>query len=243
MDQIEQVDAEAQTVRVQPGCRLGDLNAALADDHLKFAPDPAWGDRSVVGGAIGNNSTGAHSLVYGKTDAYIESLELVLSDGTVVEFGDVRLETLRERAREGTGVEAAVTMEVLRILKEESAAVERAFPDLKRNVSGYNLDRLVAEGREARAQEAGRGVVNLGRLLAGSEGTLGVVTEATLSLEPIPSTKAVALLAYPTLIAAMEDVAPIMEHEPAAVEVMDDVLLELAGETTEFCELVANMVP
>jgi len=235
MSRVRETNPQRREVRVQAGCRLGDLNTELADHDLKFAPDPAWGDKSVVGGAIGNNSTGAHSLQYGKTDAYIESVEVVLSDGSVREFGEMDIEEVKQLAAGDTGIETAVAREVIRLVEDEAKAVQTAFPDLKRNVSGYNLNELVAE--------AEHGAVNLGRLLAGSEGTLAVITEATLSLEPIPETKAVTLLAYPDLVDAMEDIAPILEHDPAAIEVMDDVLLELAGETGEFGELVEEMVP
>ena len=98
MDAVESLDPDARRARAQPGVRLGDLNDRLADHGLKFAPDPAWGDKSALGGAIGNNSTGAHSLRYGKTDAYVESCEVVLADGTVTEFGEISTEELRERA-------------------------------------------------------------------------------------------------------------------------------------------------
>jgi len=252
MDGLVEADPEARTARVQPGLYLGDLNGALAPHDLKFAPDPAWGDKSAVGGAIGNNSTGSHSLKYGKTDAYIESCEAVLADGTVVEFGEVALEELRERAEGGdgdAGIEAAVASEVVRIVDQESEAVRDAYPNLKRNVSGYNLDRLVEESEASRASEASGGTasddgsVNLARLLAGSEGTLAVVTEATVSLEPVPETKAVALFGYEDLASAMEDVSPVLEHDPSAVEVMDDVLLGLARETGEFGDLVDETVP
>jgi len=73
------------------------LNETLEPHGLKFAPDPAWGDKSAIGGAIGNNSTGSHSLQYGKTDAYIEECEAVLADGTVTRFGEVALEEIGER--------------------------------------------------------------------------------------------------------------------------------------------------
>ncbi|MFC6942155.1 FAD-binding and (Fe-S)-binding domain-containing protein [Salinirubellus sp. GCM10025818] len=249
MDGLVEFDAGERIARTQPGLRLGDLNGALADDGLKFAPDPAWGDKSVIGGAIGNNSTGSHSLKYGKTDAYIESCEVVLADGTVTEFGEVTIGELRERA-DGEGIEAAIASEVVRILDDEREAIREAYPNLKRNVSGYNLDRLVEEAGEPGMDtegddEAGRDhrVVNLARLLAGSEGTLAVVTEATVSLEPVPETKSVALLGYPDLVTAMEDVSPILEHEPSAVEVMDEVLLELARDTSEFGKLVEETVP
>ncbi|WP_254271201.1 FAD-binding and (Fe-S)-binding domain-containing protein [Haloarcula marina] len=240
MDALLSVDPDAALATAQVGTTLGDLNAELAPHGLKFAPDPAWGDKSALGGAIGNNSTGAHSLQYGKTDHYVEECEVVLADGTVTTFGEVSVETLRDEGDPDGTLEARIYDAVARVVDDEHDAVESAFPDLKRNVSGYNLDRLVAE---ADGEYGEAGTVNLARLLAGSEGTLAVVTEATVSLEPIPETKALALLTYDDLVAAMEDVAPILEHDPAAVEVLDDVLLDLAGDTEEFGELVDEIVP
>ncbi|PSP71327.1 FAD-binding oxidoreductase [Halobacteriales archaeon QH_9_66_26] len=234
MDSLLDVDPESGTARAQPGIYLAGIDEALEPHGLKFAPDPAWGDKSALGGAIGNNSTGAHSLVYGKTDAYVESCEVVLADGTVIEFGEITTEELHERADHDGDLEARIHAAVARIVDEEQATIEDAYPDLKRNVSGYDLDRLI--------EDADDGTVNLARLLCGSEGTLAIVTAATVSLEPIPETKAVALLSYDSLGDAMEDVAPILEHDPAAVEVMDDVLLDLARDTSEFADVV-GMLP
>ncbi|MFB6157161.1 MAG: FAD-binding and (Fe-S)-binding domain-containing protein [Haloferacaceae archaeon] len=243
MDGIHSVDPERRVVTAEPGVRLGDLNARLEDHGLKFAPDPAWGDKSVLGGAIGNNSTGSHSLKYGKTDAYVEEVEAVLADGTVTRLGETSLAEMRERADpDANDLLPRIYAEVVRIVDEEAAEVDRRYPRLKRNVSGYNLDVLVQEARQVEDPDHERETVNLARLLAGSEGTLAVITEATVSLEPVPNTKAVALLTYDTLLDAMEDVAPILEHDPAAVEVMDDVLLGLAEETAEFADVV-GMLP
>jgi FAD/FMN-containing dehydrogenase/Fe-S oxidoreductase len=235
MTDLLDIDLEAETVTAEAGIYLGDLNAAIAEHDLKFAPDPAWGDKSALGGAIGNNSTGAHSLKYGKTDAYVEEVEAVLADGTVATLGETPLAKIRDEADPGGEILERVYAEVVRILEEEAAEVDRRYPDLKRNVSGYSFDVLVDEARDG-------DTVNLARLLAGSEGTLAVVTEATVSLEPVPETKSVALLTYDGLIEAMEDVAPILEHGPAAVEVMDDVLLGLAADTAEFGPVV-GMLP
>ncbi|ADD06449.1 FAD-dependent oxidoreductase (GlcD/DLD_GlcF/GlpC domain fusion protein) [Natrialba magadii ATCC 43099] len=249
MNAIREIDLDGETATVQPGTVLGTLNETLSEHDLKFAPDPAWGDKSAIGGAIGNNSTGSHSLKYGKTDAYIEACEVVLADGTVTEFGEVTREEIDERADPEGDLEARIYAEVAHILDEKADLVDEAYPNLKRNVSGYNLDRLVAEDRgadlpggETAGDTGDPGSVNLARLLAGSEGTLAVVTEATVSLEPVPETKAVSLLCYPDLHQAMEDVAPILEHSPAAVEVLDDVLLDLARDTAEFGP-VAEMLP
>ncbi|QUO46933.1 FAD-binding and (Fe-S)-binding domain-containing protein [Halorubrum ruber] len=240
MDGVLSTDPDAERARVQAGAYVGDLNAAVEGDGLKFAPDPAWRDKSAVGGAIGNNSTGSHSLKYGKTDHYVEELEVVLADGTVTTFGEVAVEELRESADpDADDLLPRIHAEVVRILDEEADEIDERFPELKRNVSGYNLDRLLAEYRGEYGEE---GVVNLGRLMAGSEGTLATVTEATVSLVEIPETKAVALLTYDDLLDAMEDVAACLEHDPAAVEVMDDVLLGLAADTPEF-EDVVGMLP
>jgi FAD/FMN-containing dehydrogenase/Fe-S oxidoreductase len=240
MDELGAVDADDRQATAQVGTTLGDLNAALEPHDLKFAPDPAWGEKSALGGAIGNNSTGAHSLQYGKTDHYIESCEVVLADGTVTTFGETSLEQLRQAGDPEGGLESRIYHAVAELVDADADAVEASFPALKRNVSGYNLDRLVAE---AKGEYGEAGVVNLARLLAGSEGTLAIVTEATVSLAPIPETKAVSLLCYDDLVTAMEAVAPILEHDPAAVEVLDEVLLDLAGETEAFGDLVDAIVP
>ncbi|MCU4972606.1 FAD-binding protein [Halobacteria archaeon AArc-m2/3/4] len=246
MNEIREIDPDERRATVQPGTILGTLDEALAPHDLKFAPDPAWGDKSAVGGAIGNNSTGAHSLQYGKTDAYVEECEVVLADGTVTHFGEVTLEELDARADPDGDLEARIYAEVSRIIDEDGDAIDAAYPDLKRNVSGYNLDRLIAEARGETLpgdEETGDpGTVNLARLLAGSEGTLAIVTEATVALEPVPETKAVSLLCYGDLHDAMADVQPILAHDPAAVEVLDGVLIDLARGTAEFGP-VTEMLP
>jgi FAD/FMN-containing dehydrogenase/Fe-S oxidoreductase len=233
MDRVLGVDPDAQTVRSEVGITLARLNDRLESHGLKYAPDPAWGDKSVLGGCIGNNSTGAHSLKYHKADGYVESVEAVLADGTVTEFGWMDIDDLHERADPGddADLEARIYAEVARILDEEREEIEARYPDLTRNVSGYNLNKLVEDADE-------RGEVNVGRLLAGSEGTLAIITEATVSLEPIPEAKSAVLLTYDDIRDAMSDVAPILEHDPAAVEVMDDVFLELAADRPEFASVV-----
>jgi len=142
MDEVLSTDPEAGTARAQAGAYVGDLNAAVEPHGLKFAPDPAWRDKSAIGGAIGNNSTGSHSLKYGKTDHYVEELEVVLADGTVTTFGEVAVEELRESAdAESDDLLPRIHAEIVRILDEEAGAIDERFPEMKRNVSGYNLDR------------------------------------------------------------------------------------------------------
>ncbi len=234
---IVDINPEAATVTARPGITLGRLNSRLAEHGLKYAPDPAWGDKSVLGGCIGNNTTGAHSLKYEKADGYLEAVEVVLADGTVTTFDWMDIDELHERAEavtEDDGIKAQVYRVVSDVLRNKRDEIEDKYPDLMRNVSGYNFDKLLEDVDE-------RGKVNVGRLLAGSEGTLGIVTKATVSLEPVPAETSVVLLTYDDVISAMRDVAPILEHDPAAVEVMDDVLLDLARETPEFAEAVGTL--
>jgi len=236
MDAILEVDPDGAVARAEPGITIAHLNDHLREHGLKYAPDPAWGDKSVLGGCIGNNSTGAHSLKYEKADGYVESVEAVLADGTVTTFGWVDVDDLGALAETGqdADLEGRIYAEVERILDEDRAEIEARFPDLTRNVSGYNLDRLVQDAEE-------RGAINVGRLLAGSEGTLAIVTEAEVSLEPRPESTAVVMLTYDDVLDAMADVEPILVHEPSAVEVMDDVLLDLARDTAQFADLVKTL--
>ncbi|MDZ5809957.1 FAD-linked oxidase C-terminal domain-containing protein [Halorubrum sp. AD140] len=230
MTGVIDVDPADRRVRAQTGITLGELNRTLEPHDLKFAPDPSTADRSALGGAIGNNTTGAHSLKYGKTDAYVEEVEAVLADGSVETFGETAVSTLREEADPDGDLLERIYAEIVRIIDEESDEIDDRYPDLKRNVSGYNLDVLI--------EEADAGTVNLAKLLVGSEGTLAVVTEAEVSLEPIPETKGVALLTYHDLLDAMEDVGPILEHDAAAVEVLDGVLVELARDLEDFKDVI-----
>ncbi|AKH96959.1 FAD-binding and (Fe-S)-binding domain-containing protein [Halanaeroarchaeum sulfurireducens] len=235
MSDLLDIDAEAATATAEPGITLAELNADLEPTGLKYAPDPAWGDKSVLGGCIANNSSGSHSLMYEKADGYVESVTAVLADGTVTEFGWMDLADLERVADPDGDLEARIYDAVRAVIEEDADEIHERYPDLKRNVSGYNLDVLVEDAEE-------RGEINVGRLLAGSEGTLAVITEATVSLEPIPETTAVAMLTYDDLLDAMEDVEPILAHDPAAVEVMDDVFLDMARGTPEFASVV-GMLP
>ena len=233
MNQLLEVTPSERRCVAQPGIVLAELNEAIADTGLTFAPDPAWADKSVLGGAIGNNSTGAHSLAYGKTDEYIESCEVVLADGSTTKFGWCDRSTIADRGDPDGDLEGRIYAYVDQLLAEHSDEIEAAFPDIHRNVSGYNLDRLVADA------ETGR--INLARLLAGSEGTLAIVTAAEISLEPIPNETEVVLLLYDELLDAVADVEAVVDHDPAAVELVDDVLLDLARSTEEFGPIVATL--
>jgi FAD/FMN-containing dehydrogenase/Fe-S oxidoreductase len=231
MDGVVDVDPEARTARVQPGVVQDDLDDRLADHGLKFAPDPASSNRATVGGGIGNNSTGAHSVRYGITDAYVDAVRVVLADGTVAEFGEVVLDSPAWEdllARDDRVADLHRT--VRDVVEENEAEIEARYPDLKRTVSGYNLDRVVYE------TESGERAMNLAKLVVGAEGTLGVVVAADLSLVTVPEETALGVYCFGDLTAAMRAVPRALDREASAVELMDDELFRLARDAPEFAE-------
>ena len=233
MDGLLQVDTDSKRARIQPGIVQDDLDDQLAEDGLKFAPDPASSNRSTVGGGIGNNSTGAHSVRYGITDAYTEEIKAVLSDGSLLHAREVVLDSEEYDEIVSKDDREAEIYETVRALVEDNEAViEEKYPDLKRRVSGYNLDRVIYENDD------GETVINLSKLYAGSEGTLGVIVEATIGLVTMPEETALVLYCFDSLVDAMEAVPEALEFDVSAVELMDDEVFRLAAESDGYSEYV-----
>ena len=229
MDAILEVRPEERRAVVQPGVVQDHLDDRLAEHGLKFAPDPASSGRATIGGGIGNNSTGAHSVRYGITDAYTEELRVVLADGSLIHTRDVVLDSPEyERIVEKDDREAAIYETVRGLVEEHEAEIERRYPELKRSVSGYNLHKVVQE------TEAGERVINLSKLFVGAEGTLGVVVEAELSLVTAPAETALALYCFEDLVDAMRAVPEALTFPVSAVELMDDEVFALAAGSEEF---------
>jgi FAD/FMN-containing dehydrogenase/Fe-S oxidoreductase len=233
MDAILDVDADARRATVQPGVVQDDLDDHLARYGLKFAPDPASSGRATIGGSIGNNSTGAHSVRYGITDAYTEELLAVLPDGSLLDARPVVLDSTEYEAIVGKDDREAAIYETVRgLLEDNQAEIEARYPDLKRRVSGYNLDRVVYEN------DAGEAVINLAKLFVGAEGTLGVVVEATVELVTVPEETALALYCFSDLVDAMEAVPQALGFDVSAVELMDNEVFRLAAESDGYAEYV-----
>jgi FAD/FMN-containing dehydrogenase/Fe-S oxidoreductase len=233
MDGLLAVDPEAQTATVQPGIVQDDLDDELAEHGLKFAPDPASSNRATVGGGIGNNSTGAHSVRYGITDAYTEAVKAVLPDGTLLHAREVVIDSEEYGEIVGKDDREAAIYETVRALVEDNEAeIEARYPDLKRRVSGYNLDRVIYENDD------GEEVINLAKLYVGAEGTLGVIVEATVSLVTVPEETALALYHFEDLVDAMAAVPEALEFDVSAVELMDDEVFRLAAESDGYSEYV-----
>ena len=230
MDDIIEVDQHAQRAIVQPGLVVGDLNLHLERFELHYGAVPASGHRATVGGGIGNDTAGAHSLVYGSADDNLQSIELVLADGSVHTFGPTDPAEIEARARDD-GLLGNIYSVIHRLHTEEAETIEKAYPPLHRNVAGYNLDSLLEPDPDGR--------LNLARFIAGSEGTLGIITEATIELAPSPEAVGTMLLSYADFIEAMADVGALLEHDPAAVESMDAPLLDKARAQPKFADKAA----
>ncbi|MFC6835432.1 FAD-binding and (Fe-S)-binding domain-containing protein [Halomarina ordinaria] len=231
MDNVVDIDPDGQLARVQPGVPQDHLDDELAPHGLKFAPDPASSNRATVGGGIGNNSTGAHSVRYGITDAYTEELEVVLADGSQIHTREVVLDSDEwDDILAQDDLEAHIYREARRLVEENEAEIEERYPTLKRSVSGYNLHKVIYENDD------GEEVINLSKLFVGAEGTLGVIVEATVSLVTLPGETALALYCFENLVDAMEAVPEALEFDAGAVELMDDEVFRLARESQEFAQ-------
>ena len=227
MNAVLGVDAAARTARVQPGIVLSELNRALRPHGLRYPIDPSTANRATIGGGVGNNSCGARSAVYGKTVDNVIALEVALADGSTARLEEVDGAEAEARARR-EGLEGRIYRGVRELARAHRAEVEARFPAIPRRVSGYNLDAVGAEGP-----------LNLAKLVVGSEGTLATVTEAVVRLAPVPAATAVAALHFRTVREAAEAAVRANAHAPAAVELVDDTIVERCRESAGFRDLAA----
>ena len=214
LNAVLELNTEQRWVRVEPGVVLDELNAQLRPHGLRFAPDISTASRATIGGMMANNSSGARSVVYGKTIDHVIEQEVALSDGSVVTFGPVSDRDL-DGTRAGDTLEARCYRVVAELAEQHRDEIDRRFPKVLRRVGGYNLDAFTP-GRP----------FNLARLMVGSEGTLGVVLSAKLNLVPLPNAKAVLVIQFANLLESLAAAPLILRHGPSAVEVMDKSILD-----------------
>ncbi|NOZ50198.1 MAG: FAD-binding protein [Chloroflexi bacterium] len=220
--QILAVDSEQKRVQVQVGLPLDNLNRHLQAYGLMVGPDPASGSRAVVGGIIGNNSTGAHSIVYGKMSDHVLRCRTILADGSETWLQPVSWSQIN--AHNGGGDFATtIHQQITALIQTHRQLIDKRFPSYWRRSDGYNLDIL--------RRQLDQSALNLTPLLVGSEGTLGIVLEAEINLVPIPPHKALAILHFQTADAAFRAVPGLLELQPAAIELIDDVLMQLTRTT------------
>lgn len=217
MNRVLEIDPEFRTAQVETGLVQSHLNTALAPHDLFFAPDPSTKDRCTIGGMIGNNSCGAHSAAYGKTVDNVESLEVMLYDGTRISLGGIMSDAELKAAILRGGREGDLYSQLRRLRDDSADAVRDHFPKLPRRVSGYNLDELMRE----------RGF-NVARAIVGSEGTLAVILRATIKAVPRPKKLALAVLGFDDVFVAADQTPWILDHHPEALEGFDHNLPEFA---------------
>lgn len=239
LDGIVAIDAEARTVRVQPGMPFDTLNAALKPHGLRFGPDPASGNRAAMGGIVGNNSTGAHSILYGMTADHVLECRGFLSDGSAFHFAPLD-EAGLARARQRSGREGDIYRALHDLTTTHADVIAAGTPRHWRRCGGYNLDRLISSDLAYKVPRDDR--FNLAKLICGAEGTLGVMTEVTLGLVPLPTRTALGLVMFDTQMAALEAVPDILEVDPSAIELVDNIALTLCKNVPEYARLLASFM-
>jgi FAD/FMN-containing dehydrogenase/Fe-S oxidoreductase len=219
MNRILEINPGERWVRVEPGVVRDDLNKQLASYGLQFAPDPATGNRANIGGMIGNNSSGTRSVIYGKTSDHVLACSIVLADGTTLSLQSIDSAQWRQQVAESDRV-ASIYQGVRRIVEANRDEIARRFPKVMRRVSGYNLDAFLPP-----EQGGPPGPWNLARLFVGSEGSLGVLLEAKLRLEPLPKHTALCIVHFHDVIESLRAVVPLLTHQPSAIELLDHHVL------------------
>ncbi len=226
MSRILEIDPERRIARVQPGVVLDTLRNAAEKHHLTFAPDPASHRNCTIGGMIGNNSCGVHSVMAGKTDDNIEELEVVLYDGARLTLGQGFISDFVGTAALGrpggpdlsSRSESDRATEIKKSLKQIAAQyrdqIRQRFPAIPRRVSGYNLNYLLPENG-----------FHIARALVGSEGTCATVLEATCRLVESPPERVLLVVAYPDIFQCADHIPEIMAHKPIGLEGFDDLLV------------------
>jgi FAD/FMN-containing dehydrogenase/Fe-S oxidoreductase len=228
MHRLVELDAEAGVATVQPGLIQDDLNKVAAAHRLMFAPDTSTSNRATLGGMIGNNSCGARSARYGMTIDHVAWLDVVLSDGSRARLGPTPKSEVMWRGQRRS-LEGRLYREVPELVARHEGAIRRDFPPFWRKSGGYRLERMLAE----------RGPFNLANLVVGSEGTLAVVVEASVTLVPQP--KAVVGIAghFETVSAAIAAADDARELNAAVIELVDRFILDLARKSTAHGKLVS----
>src|SRR5437763_3826196 len=210
MHEIVELDPERRLARVQPGVVLDWLRARAEEHGLTFGPDPATHSRCTLGGMIGNNSCGTHSIIAGVTADNIESLDVLLYDGTRVELPcHVSEEELQHKIAAG-GRTGEIYAQLRELRDRYADLIRERYPQIPRRISGYNIDRLLPE----------RGF-NLAAAMVGTEATCGLVLEARCKLIDSPQHRSLVLVGYGDCASAADQVPWVMEFSPIGLETFD----------------------
>ena len=229
-NRLLEVNSEERWARVEPGLVVDELNRLLKPYALQYPIDTSTKNRATIGGGIGNNSCGAHSLVYGKTIDQVRWLDVVLSDGTATRFGEESGASLARRL-ELPGLEGEIYRGTLEIARRHAAEIGARYPKIQRRVSGYNLDAALERDR-----------LNLAELVVGSEGTLTAVTEACVRLVPLPAATALAVVHCEDIAQAARATVRALEHPVSAIELVGREIIERCQQNPGYRSLLEGMI-
>jgi len=230
LNRVLEVNREELWARVEPGVVQDVLNQHLKPDGLLFGPDTSTSSRATLGGMIGNNSGGSHSIAYGLTIDHLIELTTLLSDGSRAVFGEITPEAFAEKMRLSS-LEGEIYRQVAKIRDQYGDEILVRYPKYWRRVCGYNLDELVKDRP-----------LNLARLIAGSEGTLLNIIEAKVRLVKRPKKTALVVVHYTELQEALESSQTILETVPYSVELTDKMILDLARNNLELSQRMGFIV-
>jgi FAD/FMN-containing dehydrogenase/Fe-S oxidoreductase len=208
LNRILSVDPQARTAVVEPGAILDDITAAAAGYGLRFGPDPSTHARASIGGSIGNNACGARALRYGRTADNVVRLDMLTASGERIEARRFGRDGLAAAGTAGAALDALIATRLGMIRTE--------FGRFTRQVSGYSLEHLLPENG-----------ADLAKFLTGTEGTLGMILEATVRLVPSPKAVALAVLGYPDMPVAADAAPGLLPHRPVALEGMDSRMVDV----------------
>ena len=223
MTNILEIDPKSQLAHIQPGVIRDTLNRESAQYGLQFGPDTATTNRCMLGGMIGNNSCGSFSIKHKTTREHILEIEAVLSDGSKTIFKPLSHDEVQKKIKLDS-LEGDIYREMLKLLKKHKESILESYPhpDIIRRNTGYALDRLC----EMDPITSGGRPFNLAELLCGSEGTLAMTASAKVNLEPLPKAKTILVSQFQSLREAMLATVEIVKWEPAAVELVDHIILD-----------------
>ena len=213
LNRVLEVDPQGRRARVQPGVVLDSLRGQAQRHGLTFGPDPATHNHNTLGGMIGNNSCGAHSVMAGKTEENVEELEILTYDGLRMRVGPTSDQELEKIVGE-SGRRAEIYAGLKTLRDTYADFIRTRYPPIPRRVSGYNLNELLPENG-----------FQVARALVGTESTCAFVLEATLRLVPYPPARSLLVLGYPDIYVAADHVPEVMATKPIACEALDDALI------------------